>query len=152
MTEFVTLDRAARARGDDFVSAWLGVPFAWDGRSRDGVDCWGLLMLFHAEVFRLALPDWRRGDHGRAWIAATIAEQAKSHWRGLERPHDGAIVMALAGASPSLPGDPRAAPRHVGIYWRGGVLHATDTRGVILERLAEFGACYPRHEFGDYVA
>lgn len=125
-----------RARGDAFLSDWQGAPFLWDGRSPAGVDCWGVVVRFHADVKGQALPDWARGDHGRAWIARTIAGEAKTHWRPLDTPQDGAIVKALA---------------HVGIYWRGGVLHASDHAGVIWERWADFALQYPGAEFGVYV-
>lgn len=135
------------AAGDTFVDFWQGAPFAWDGRSRAGVDCWGLAAAFHAAVHRAALPDWIRGDHTRAWISRTIAEQARSHWRSAAQPHDGCMVLVLSAA----PTQGRAMPHHVGIYWRGSVLHAAEARGVILERLADFAALHPHHEFGDYL-
>lgn len=119
-----------------FVDAWQGVPFQWDGRSRAGVDCWGLVLRFHETVHGLTLPDWARRGEARAWIAETIAEQSREHWRALAAPADCCIVKARA---------------HVGIYWRGGVLHATNGRGVVWERWADFAVQYPGAEFGEFV-
>lgn len=139
------------ALGDQFADAWLGVPFQWDGRDPGGVDCWGLVWLFHFHVLGQIMPDWRRGDHGRAWIAATIAGEQLQHWRALPRPHDGCITVAKAAAPKRSDGTPRALPRHVGIFWRGSILHAAEGKGVVLERLAEFTLRNPAHEFGEYV-
>lgn len=124
------------ALGDAFVEHWQGAPFLWDGRTVQGVDCWGLVVQFHAAVIGQHLPDWARGDHGTAWIAKTLAGQAVDHWRPLPGPQDGAIVKAFA---------------HVGICWRGNVLHAVEGRGVILERLPDFLNTHPGAQFGEYV-
>lgn len=128
--------------GDAFVDTWQGAPFEWDGRTRHGVDCWGLAIQFYAAVHARQLPDWRRRAQGRAWIARTISGEAASHWFPLESPRDGCLVL-----SRSQP----AIPHHFGIFWRGSVLHAAEGRGVILERLADFTALHPTHEFGEYV-
>lgn len=127
---------ALHPMGDLFAEAWRGVPFRWDGRSQAGVDCWGLVMLFHEIVKGEALPDWARRGEARGWIARTIAGETRSHWQGLPGPADGCIVKALA---------------HVGIYWRGDVLHADEARGVVLERLGEFLVHYPGAEFGEFL-
>lgn len=122
--------------GDDFAARWAGVPFQWGGRTRAGVDCWGLVLAFHADVKREALPDWARPAKARSWVARTLAGAVPDHWRPLPSPADGCIVKALA---------------HVGIYWRGGVLHATETQGVVDERLQDFLLVYPSAEFGEFV-
>lgn len=128
--------------GDGFVDAWLGVPFRWDGRDRHGVDCWGLAVKFFAAVHARDLPDWRRRDASRAWIARTMAGEAREHWAPLAGPQNGCLVMARAGG---------IAPHHVGMFWRGSILHAAEGRGVILDRAVDFDTLHPGAEFGDYV-
>lgn len=130
-----------RIMGDAFVAGWQGVPFAWDGRGIDGIDCWGLVVGFHAEVLRQVLPDWRRGANGRAWIAETLAREAASHFQPVTNPRDGCIALARRFR----------APHHVGIVWRGSVLHACETRGaVVLERVTDFVTLNPTTAFGAY--
>ena len=128
--------------GDAFVTRWQGLPFQLDARGPDAVDCWGLAMAWVSDVLRQpALPDWRVADHGRAWIAQTMTQEARTHWRPCP-PRDGCLVLAIRFR----------APNHIGIVWRGSVLHADECRGeVILERLADFQQLHPRHSFGDYV-
>lgn len=127
--------------GDAFVENWQGVPFKWDGRTRAGVDCWGLAVQFFAAVHARKLPDWRRRDNGRGWIARTISGEAKSHWAALSEPRNGCLCLARLGQS----------PHHFGIYWRASILHASEPQGVILQRMAEFSSIYPEFSFGEYV-
>lgn len=122
-------------RGDSFVDLWQGAPFQWDGRTLAGVDCWGLVVMFHAMVKGQHLPDWARRGEARAWVRRMIADKQKDHWAALAQPVDGCIAKA---------------PSHVGICWRGGVLHADETRGVIFERLADFIQANPALEFGEF--
>jgi cell wall-associated NlpC family hydrolase len=123
-------------RGDAFAQAWLGRPFQWDGRSPVGVDCWGLVVKFYQEVRGETLPDWAGRRGGSAWVQRAIAGEARDHWRPLDQPTDGCMVKCLA---------------HVGIYWRGDVLHSTLGAGVVLQRLAGFCDVHPGCEFGEFV-
>jgi len=38
--------------------SYIGLPFAKQGRSRQGVDCWGLVYIFYKEVFGIELPTY----------------------------------------------------------------------------------------------
>jgi cell wall-associated NlpC family hydrolase len=126
--------------GDEFVNAWIGAPFAWDGRTTAGVDCWGLVWRWHADVAGIQLPDWIKGAHNRGWMLRTFAAERESHWQTLDEPEPGCIVLAV----------PAGRPAHVGIFWRGGVVHAAEGPGVIWQPLAHFALAYPGHEFGRY--
>jgi hypothetical protein len=126
---------------DDFVNNWIGAPFRWDGRSREGVDCWGLVWLWHRDCLGLALPDWIKGNRSRGWAHRIIAEEHAAHWHKLDKPEPHAIVLTL----------PAARPAHLGIFWRGGVLHADERAGVVWHALARFAARNPRYELGRYI-
>lgn len=129
--------------GDDFVNQWVGVPFAWDGRTLRGVDCWGLVWRWHRDVAGIELPDWVKGARHLRWVWATLDEERANHWAPLEGPVDGCIVLCLAA---------RRA-HHVGIAWRGGVLHAAaGSSGVAWQAAHLFALNYPRLEFGRYAA
>lgn len=130
------------ARGDAFVDRWLGACFTWNGRTRSGgVDCYGLALAFAREVLGLELPDWRRGDHCRSFVAALMTREA-AHYPEHREPADGRLVVARAADE---------GARHLGVCWRGRVLHADERRGVVLERLAEFAAQHPRRSYLELV-
>jgi cell wall-associated NlpC family hydrolase len=134
-------DPIDQAAGDAFVNRWIGAPFAWDGRSPAGVDCWGLAWCWHRDVLGVQLPDWIKGKRGRGWIWRTLAdERAGAAWHRLEAPEPGCIVLTLPGARPA----------HVGIFWRGGILHAAEGVGTAWNPLALFSLAHPGHEFGRY--
>ena len=141
MTAAAAPDTIDLAAGDAFVNRWIGAPFQWDGRSPAGADCWGLAWCWHRDVLGVILPDWIKGARGRGWIWRTLAdERAGPAWRRLEAPANGCIVVTL----------PAARPAHVGIFWRGGVLHAQEPDGAQWNPLALFALAHPGHEFGRY--
>jgi len=37
---------------------YIGLPFKHHGRDVDGIDCWGLPMLYYKEVLGVELQDW----------------------------------------------------------------------------------------------
>ncbi len=128
--------------GDSFANAWIGRPFVWDGRTERGVDCWGLVWRLHFDCLGIELPDWHKGAQNRGWIARTLAAERESpRWQSLDGPEPGCMVLAL----------PAGRPAHVGIFWRGRVLHADLNRGVIFERACEFAILHPGHEWGRYL-
>jgi cell wall-associated NlpC family hydrolase len=130
---------------DAFVNAWVGTPFAWDGRTRAGVDCWGLVWRFYFDVLGVRLPDWSCGDRGLAFAQAIadalFAEQVRDHWRAFDQPRDFAIVLCPQGRQAA----------HVGVFWRGGVLHCRRGKGALWEALGRFRQGHPDCQFGEYV-
>lgn len=125
---------------DLFCNAWIGTRFQFDGRDRGGVDCWGLAWRFYRDCLGVILPDWTKGQNGEAWITETIAGEMVSGWRELPEPVDTCLVITA----------PAKRPAHVGVFWRGGVLHAQRGRGVVWEALGRFQQAYPAHHFGTY--
>jgi cell wall-associated NlpC family hydrolase len=125
-----------------FANAWIGTRFAWDGRDRKGVDCWGLVWCFHRDCLGLELPDWTKGTQNRAWVLRTLAAEHESHWARLASPEPGCIVLSM----------PSTRPAHVGIFLRGGIMHAEEREGVIWQAMPLFAFAHPSHEFGRYDA
>jgi len=126
---------------DVFVNAWVGTPFKWDGRDRAGVDCWGLVWRFYFDVLGVSLPDWTVGDGGQAFANALFVAQVQDHWNPFAEPRDFALVLCPQGRSAA----------HVGVFWRGGVVHSQSGKGVVWEALGRFKQGHPTAQFGEYV-
>ncbi len=109
---------------------YVGLPYADHGRSRDGVDCWGLVRLVYAEQFDLILPD-HGPDYGSAArifdVAAAIEANAIPPWREIKGwPEIGDIVLLRHGRFPI----------HVGVY-----VGQRDTRPHMLHVEEGLSAC-----------
>jgi cell wall-associated NlpC family hydrolase len=65
---------------------YLGLPYLEHGRSRAGIDCWGLVVVVYAESLRIALPayDTVWPDDRAAVDTAARAEADKPLWREVE--------------------------------------------------------------------
>lgn len=126
---------------DAFANSWVGTPFRWDGRDRKGVDCWGLVWRFYFDCLGVTLPDWTVGDLGADYIDGLVTGQLADHWRDIDPPGNFALVVCPQGRRPA----------HVGVIWRGGVLHSLQGRGVVWEALGRFRQAYPNARFGEYV-
>lgn len=102
----------------EWVAQYVGLPYVPGGRSRAGVDCWGLLTLVWNEQFGVPLPEyegrrWDRGPiEGLAEDAGRYASQFIEVPPGEERLGDG-LLLRLIGH-----------PLHVGLVVAPGkMLH-----------------------------
>ncbi|ODN68543.1 NlpC/P60 family protein [Methylobrevis pamukkalensis] len=113
--------------------SYIGLPFAEKGRTREGLDCWGLVRLVLAEQCGIELPgydaDYACVAEVREIAAALGKAQASADWLpvlpGSERVFDVALFRRgrLEG--------------HVGvIVERGRVLHVARGRAAAIERLS----------------
>ena len=110
-----------------WVETYIGLPFKEHGRTRDGVDCWGLVRLVLADRFDIRLPAYVTGyasTEDAADIAGLIRGEMGPWVETPEaRPGD-AVLMRL-----------RAQPCHVGlVVARGWMLHVEDGIDSCLER------------------
>ncbi|CCJ07111.1 C40 family peptidase [Methylocystis sp. SC2] len=103
-------------------TAYIGLPFAHGGRTRDGLDCWGLVRLVYADQLGIELDplDGYATRLERLRIAGMLSEQAaQGPWRRLAgekiKPFD-VVSFTIAGAA-----------SHVGVVvdWRD-MLHVTE--------------------------
>lgn len=56
-----------------WVAAYVGLPFRKNGRTRDGVDCWGLVRLVLMEQFGRDVPAWDGAHTGPDWPGVEAA-------------------------------------------------------------------------------
>jgi len=113
------------------------IPFLARGRSRAGLDCWGLVCLVYREQFGIELPAFADGEytdpHERRLVNALLRGNVNAEWHKVEAPRegDGAIFQYVADFS------------HVGLWLPGNlILHSLDGAETCIEpvrRLAMLG-------------
>ena len=108
-------------------NAYLALPYLANGRTRAGLDCWGLVRLVHAEVFAHELPslaaDYEISDRQR--VADLIAARREG-WELTKAPRSGDVVLLRVDGSDS----------HMGIITRPGYfLHVREEQDSVIERL-----------------
>ena len=115
---------------DDWTDRYVGIPFARRGRTRAGLDCYGLVRMVYSERLGIDLPEQQ---YETAAEAATCirGERFGSQWRPVSRPapYDVAIVDAICRAAPGWDrGD-----WHLALYVDAGYrLEALDPAGTVV--------------------
>lgn len=86
-----------------WAAGYIGIPYRDKGRSRDGIDCWGIVRLVYREVFNTPLPDYsecyRNGEDWPA-IADAIETGLKDGWTETKHPRAGDMVTLKIGGRP----------------------------------------------------
>ena len=126
-------------READFISRIQMVPYVEGGDYWDGVDCWGLVVLFYKEVRGIELGD--RGDihHGVRGLRKGFL--SSSNWTMIERPLPHDLVLFNVG---------NVKPGHVGLILNGTtVLHTQRETGVVHQKLNK--VILPTYGFVRYV-
>ena len=113
----------------EWAMGYTKIPFAGHGRTRAGVDCWGLVRLVLAEQRGLALPDYGRGydsTDDRDAVPAAIRSGLDDGWHRVTEPEPtDLVIFSIFGV-----------PMHCGVVLGDGrFLHARKGAGVVAERL-----------------
>jgi len=107
---------------------YVGIPYLSHGRTRSGVDCWGLTRLVYLEQLGIDLPTYAGAYTDaaeRSEVKAAI-ENGRSLWTQTETPEPGDVVLLKITRDPT----------HVGIYVGDGfMLHVRRGANTCLERL-----------------
>lgn len=76
---------------------YTGIPFRADGRTRDGLDCWGLVVTVYRERLGIALPEFPGAypDESQESLrhAAGVARAERERWRRVDAPAEGDVVL-----------------------------------------------------------
>ncbi len=111
-------------------NAYVGIPFAWNGSTRDGTSCWGLVCMVYSEVFGIRLPRFDELEEQIEGGAESVADFAST---GREIP----LEEARSGDVLHMWGMHRGKRRatHCGIVTEPGfVLHAEAVVGSCISR------------------
>jgi len=115
----------------DWADEYVGIPWRWRGRDRDGVDCWGLVCLVFWERRSMRLPEYTYHSVGGG--GATI-EAERRHWRRITRPQVMDVAM-IDACRRQTDGSLIHGVWHLGINVGGGyILHTIEGLGVVLMR------------------
>jgi cell wall-associated NlpC family hydrolase len=86
-----------------WAARYVGLPFQDGGRTRDGLDCYGMVVLVYREEFNLELPTYQgayRSAQEREEVAALLASQIPADaWRpvtGAPRVGDAVVFRVLS--------------------------------------------------------
>ena len=108
------------------MKQYIGIPFVAHGRKRDGVDCWGLVVIVYRDQMKIDLPSYESQYHGMTDLkrrAFSMNAHMGDEFEEVGSPLEGDCVVVRF----------RGMPLHVGIFAgsRGGhnyMLHTTDAR------------------------
>lgn len=122
-----------------WVNDYVGVPYAVNGRDREGWDCWGLVLAVFADRLGVTLPDWRWQE---PFALSDKLRAMRGAWRDVDKQGDALELGAprdFAIALVAVYGQ----PHHVGLSIGTGVLHAQRYGGTVYEPRSRFLASYP---------
>lgn len=105
---------------------YLHIPYEKNGRAHTGADCYGLVYLIEKEVFGKEIPEFAGAIDTRE--ISLIIDQSRPLLvaQQVVTPQDGDLVLFFI----------RNTPVHIGIIWDGGIIHTSEKRGVVYEKLS----------------
>jgi len=114
----------------NFTDNYIGLPFLPDGRSRAGLDCWGLICLVYQEQKMITLPAYSGIYNVRSrkklQEIAVLMERESKKWEQVVKPQDFDVVrLRIEGKLAS----------HVGLVVGRSFLHIMETTQSTLEPL-----------------
>jgi cell wall-associated NlpC family hydrolase len=111
-----------------FAASIVGTPFLDKGRDRDGLDCWGCIVLAYREVYGielLSLDGSYEHTKDAAALESVVKQEQASHWRQVDVPQPGDVVVLRV----------KSCHSHVGLVLNSReMLHAQEGTDATVER------------------
>ncbi len=123
---------------------YIGIPFKPKGRTKKGVDCYGLVHMIYREKRGIVLPDVENYKYNaqvgcgyfEAWSGKPIEgiiSSAHRAWKKVEPPYEMFDIL-LFRLYPEI-----QAPTHIGVYYEDDkFIHCTEIIPVSLSRLKNY--------------
>lgn len=116
------------------MNKYLKIPYKWDGRGWDGVDCLGIMILWYAEELGIHLLDYKHGTVNNQQVAENnlLLKNACNEFEIIKpsqiKRHDIVLIKSKSNI-----------PNHLGIcLGNGKFIHAMDKVGVSIGRIASW--------------
>ena len=95
---------------------YISVPFEEKGRTKDGADCWGLVMLIYADLLGIELPSCLdySNTKDKLSVSSVIKDESAKNWQRIEIGQEQEFdipVFRLSGV-----------PMHVGVVIKPGTM------------------------------
>lgn len=122
-----------------WASSYIGIPFEDRGRTREGIDCWGLVKLVYAERLGVMLPDLPYRHSAESAVIGKLARDlTRGEWKPTNDPKVGDVQLFRIGRHAG----------HVGlVVGQARMLHAIEGTLSCIERMdlgASRGVWEPR--------
>lgn len=122
---------------ETFIRNWLGTRHIYNGRTYEGVDCYGLVLRYYQQVLGVMLPDWKCESTSSAWISRAMDGIADEHFQPIPWPQDHCIALVRRIKK----------AHHIGVFYKGHILHCSH-EGVRFEPTRVFQMSYPAIVYG----
>ncbi len=104
---------------------YLGLPYQPQGRTREGLDCWGLVRMVYEQEFGIDLPSFTEA-YSEADLAKFLRAVQQEGWVQADLPRSGDVVLCRVVGSES----------HVGVVtYPGFFLHVREGQDSVIERM-----------------
>lgn len=117
------------------IADFIGIPYRERGRTREGLDCFGVVVLFYKEILGIKLPDYTGYDGnwyriGSDAVLTDKLNESAAVWRSVGTPEKYDILVFKFSSK---------VPNHCAIYMGNGMmLHAYENTPVVLDRFNSF--------------
>lgn len=123
---------------EEFINDWIGVRHIYNGRDRNGIDCYGLVVLYYKEVLNQTLPDWHCEDESKIWVARFMDERVKELMEVIDKPIDHCIAVVKR----------KSIANHIGVVYKGNLFHCLEKSSVVFQPLWAAQCVFGNLKFG----
>lgn len=108
------------------INDYLLIKHTPNGRNYPYLDCWGLIVDFYNNVLNIELNEYTDLDAG-SMSRGLAYERNAGRFEEVKEPQDGDVIAFFV----------RGRLFHVGVFWRGKILHTSQLKNCRYEKLPE---------------